>query len=59
MQVEVGAEVVDDLGEDTRPVDGVDRSEVVRSVERRVGEESLDNVLRAPFASVGCWGVTE
>lgn len=59
MQVEVGAEVVDDLGEDTRPVDGVDGSEVVRSVERRVGEESLDNVLRTALASVGCGGVRE
>jgi hypothetical protein len=43
----VGREVVDRLGEDARPVDRVDGSESVFGVELGVGEERLDDVLKA------------
>ena len=46
MCLEEGMEVVDRLRQDARPVNGVDRSEVVSGVEFGVGEESFDNVLR-------------
>ncbi len=38
-------EVVDDLGEDSSPVDGVDSAKVQCLVGLIVGEESLDNIL--------------
>ncbi len=38
-------EIVDDLSEDSSPVDGVDCSEVVGGIESRVGKERLDDVL--------------
>ena len=44
--MEVGVEVVDDLGEDTSPVDRVDGSESMRRVEIDVREKGLDGVLR-------------
>ncbi len=37
--------VVDDLSEDSRPVDAVDGSKPVRSVEGGVGEEGFHDVL--------------
>ena len=43
--MEVGEEVVDCLGEDAGPVDGVDGAEAVFGVERFVGEERFDDVL--------------
>lgn len=43
--MEVGVEVVNDLGKDTGPVDRVDSSETVCGVEFDVGEERLDRVL--------------
>jgi hypothetical protein len=43
--MEVGMEVVDDLGENTGPVDRVDSSETVCGVEFYIGEERLDRVL--------------
>ena len=45
-EVEVGVEVICDLGKDTCPVDGVDGGEAVRLVDLGIGEESLDKVLR-------------
>lgn len=44
-EVEVGVEVVGDLGEDAGPVDGVDGCELVRAVDLGVGEEGFDKVL--------------
>lgn len=43
--MEVGVEVVDDLGEDTGPVDRVDSSKTVCGVEFYVRKERLDRVL--------------
>ena len=43
--VEVGEEIVDRLGEDARPVDRVDRAEVVLFVEGLVREQRLHDVL--------------
>ena len=43
--MEVCEEVVDCLCEDACPIDGVDGSESVSSVEVGVGEECFDNVL--------------
>jgi hypothetical protein len=43
--VEVGQEVIDCLGEDTCPVDGVDGAEAMFVVEFLVSKESLDDVL--------------
>jgi len=45
--VEVGEEIVDRLGEDARPVDRVDRAEVVLFVEGLVREQRLHDVLNA------------
>ena len=44
-EIEVGVEVVGDLGENTGPIDGVHGGEAVRRVDFRVGEEGLDEVL--------------
>lgn len=44
-EIEVRVEVVCDLGKDTGPVDGVDRSEAVGRVDLGISEESLDEVL--------------
>jgi hypothetical protein len=44
-EMEVGVEVVNDLGENTGPVDRVDSSESVCGVEFNVGKERLDRVL--------------
>lgn len=49
---EVGVEVVDDLGEDASPVDGVDGAKVERGVDVLVGEEDLEDILC--FVSWGC-----
>lgn len=43
---EVGVEVVDDLGEDTGPVDGVDGTKVMRRVDVGISEQGLDDVLK-------------
>lgn len=43
--VEVGEEVVDGLGEDTGPVDGVDGAEAVFFVESTVAEEGFYDIL--------------
>lgn len=45
-EVKVGVEVVDDLSEDTGPVDRVDGSETMCGVEVYVREEGLDSVLQ-------------
>lgn len=42
---EVGVEVVDDLSEDSSPVDRVDGPEAVSRVEERIREEGFDSVL--------------
>jgi hypothetical protein len=52
-EMEVGVEVVDDLGEDTGPVDRVDSSETVCGVELYIGEERLDRVLPEVSNQVG------
>lgn len=44
-ELEVSGEVVDDLSEDTGPVDRVDSTETVSSVELGIGEEGLDDAL--------------
>ena len=44
--LEVGEEVVDGLGEDARPIDGVDGTEMVFLVEGLVCEQRFHNVLR-------------
>jgi hypothetical protein len=44
-QREVRVEVVDSLGEDARPVDRVDGTELVAGVDVGVGEEGLDDIL--------------
>ena len=41
----VRVDVVDDLSEDTSPVDAVDRAEAVSAVDLGIGEESFDNIL--------------
>lgn len=46
-KVKVRVEVVDDLSEDSGPVDRVDGAEAVGAVEFGVGEEGFDDVLRA------------
>jgi len=43
--LEVGEEIVDGLGENTSPVDGVDCAEMVFVIEGPVGEQSLHDVL--------------
>jgi hypothetical protein len=48
-KMKVGVEIVDDLGEDTGPVDRVDSAETMRAVELDVGEERLDGVLPRGF----------
>jgi hypothetical protein len=49
---EVGREVVDDLGEDTGPVDGVNRTKVVGLAKNGMREKSLDNVLAVVESSL-------
>lgn len=44
--VEVGEEVVDCLGEDSGPVDGVDGSQTMGCVEFGVSKEGFDDILR-------------
>jgi hypothetical protein len=44
--VKVGKEVVDGLGENARPIDGVDGTEMVFLVEGLVCEQRLYNILR-------------
>jgi hypothetical protein len=44
--VEVGKEVVDGLGENARPIDGVDGTEMVFLVEGLVCKQRLYDVLR-------------
>jgi hypothetical protein len=43
--LEVGVEVVGDLSQDTRPVDGVHGGEFVGLIDLRVCEEGFDEVL--------------
>ena len=43
--MEEGEEVVDGLGEDTRPVDRVNCTESVSGVEFSVAEQGLDDIL--------------
>lgn len=47
-------EVVDDLGEDASPVDGVDGTEVEGRVDVLIGEEDLENILCC--VRWGCYG---
>jgi hypothetical protein len=44
-EVEVGVEVVCDLGEDTCPINGVDSGEAVGRIDFGVCEKSFDEVL--------------
>jgi hypothetical protein len=45
-KVKVGVEVVDNLSEDTSPVDRVDSSETMCGVEVYIREEGFDGVLQ-------------
>lgn len=45
LQREVGGEVVGCLGEDARPVDGVDGAQLLAGIGNGVGEEGFDGVL--------------
>lgn len=57
LEGKVGGEVVGCLGEDARPVDGVDGAELLAGVGDGVGEEGFDGVLRVGL--VGFSGVGE
>lgn len=45
MELEIGQEIIYGLGEDPRPIDGVDGTEMVSLVEGCICEEGLDDIL--------------